>query len=67
MSVAALAQLVEQRIRNAWVGCSSHPSGTSFFESKKNTAENRQYFFVFSCFFNLLLKKVFYNKKYVAI
>ena len=25
---AALAQLVEQRIRNAWVGCSSHPSGT---------------------------------------
>ena len=26
---AALAQLVEQRIRNAWVGCSSHPGGTS--------------------------------------
>ena len=26
---AALAQPVEQRIRNAWVGCSSHPGGTS--------------------------------------
>ena len=25
---AEIAQLVEQRIRNAWVGCSSHPSGT---------------------------------------
>src|SRR5579871_1344421 len=25
---AALAQPVEQRIRNAWVGCSSHPGGT---------------------------------------
>ena len=28
ISTAAIAQLVEQRIRNAWVGCSSHPSGT---------------------------------------
>src|SRR5947209_3810088 len=28
---AALAQPVEQRIRNAWVGCSSHPGGTSIF------------------------------------
>src|SRR5580704_4844829 len=26
---AALAQPVEQRIRNAWVGCSSHPGGTN--------------------------------------
>jgi hypothetical protein len=25
---AALAQLVEHRIRNAGVGCSNHPSGT---------------------------------------
>ena len=27
---AALAQLVEHRIRNAGVGCSSHPGGTTF-------------------------------------
>jgi hypothetical protein len=27
---AALAQLVEHRIRNAGVGCSSHPGGTIF-------------------------------------
>ncbi len=30
-SKAALAQLVEHRIRNAGVGCSSHPSGTISF------------------------------------
>ena len=28
---AALAQLVEHRIRNAGVGCSSHPGGTILF------------------------------------
>ena len=28
---AGIAQLVEQRIRNAWVGCSSHPAGTIYF------------------------------------
>ena len=32
LSVADLAQLVEQRIRNAWVGCSSQPIGTRFFK-----------------------------------
>jgi hypothetical protein len=29
---AALAQLVEHRIRNAGVGCSSHPGGTISFK-----------------------------------
>ena len=28
---AALAQLVEHRIRNAGVGCSNHPGGTIYF------------------------------------
>ena len=45
---AALAQLVEQRIRNAWVGCSSHPSGTtSLFVTKTP-------WFTPRCFFALL-------------
>lgn len=30
--LAALAQLVEHRIRNAGVACSSHASGTNFFQ-----------------------------------
>ena len=29
---AGLAQLVEQRIRNAWVECSSHLTGTRFIK-----------------------------------
>jgi hypothetical protein len=29
--LAALAQLVEHIIRNDGVGCSNHPSGTTFF------------------------------------
>ena len=29
---AGLAQLVEQRIRNAWVVCSSHITGTIVFK-----------------------------------
>ena len=28
MNIAGLAQLVEQRIRNAWVECSNHLTGT---------------------------------------
>ena len=32
LSVADLAQLVEQRIRNAWVVCSSHITGTILFK-----------------------------------
>ena len=30
LNVADLAQLVEQRIRNAWVVCSNHIIGTIF-------------------------------------
>ena len=26
---AAVAQVVEQRIRNSWVGCANHPSGSN--------------------------------------
>ncbi len=29
--LALLAQLVEHSIRNAGVGCSSHPEGTTFY------------------------------------
>ena len=34
-SRADMAQLVEQRIRNAWVGCSSHPIGTISLQSDR--------------------------------
>ena len=33
--IAGLAQLVEQRIRNAWVGCSSLLTGTNKNKSLK--------------------------------
>ena len=34
MSIAELAQLVEQRIRNAWVGGSSPPFGSRWLEMR---------------------------------
>ena len=42
---ANLAQPVEQRIRNAWVACSSHAVGTSFYKNAENPDERFSAFF----------------------
>ncbi len=50
---AGLAQLVEQRIRNAWVECSSHLTGTRFFKGFESFSESL--FFIRILFGNFLI------------